>query len=254
MSNNFTPPNGDRRSGRDQYGFGNHTGWSYPSSGPGPMFPRFSSSQPMLPDGSRGAYGPWRATEETVLPAPFGFMGFPGQPRSPMQLLLLDSLGRDSAPWVLGPGSFQGSTSTEEDSKLTQDEQKKALKKLKKEMYNPVPKRLTSRLCLYYRDQAPNIVNERAREKEEDGKRCAVCLEDFEPKEIVMLTPCNHMFHEECIVPWVKSNGQCPVCRFALCDRIRGSSSGSFNIPNLPPNNDHLSADLLSILRAMGAM
>ncbi|KAG8641487.1 hypothetical protein MANES_13G152000v8 [Manihot esculenta] len=172
-------------------------------------------------------------------------------------LLLNNGLGRESPPGLMEQRYSQGSSSTQADSRLTQDEQMKALKKLKKEIYNPVPKRISSRLCLYYRDEAAKILNEREREKEEDGKRCAVCLEDFEPKEMVMVTPCNHMFHEECIVPWVKSHGQCPVCRFTLCDPIRGSTAGpsnnNNNIPILPPNN--LSpVDLISILRSMGIM
>lgn len=122
-------------------------------------------------------------------------------------LLLNNGLGRESPPGLMEQRYSQGSSSTQADSRLTQDEQMKALKKLKKEIYNPVPKRISSRLCLYYRDEAAKILNEREREKEEDGKRCAVCLEDFEPKEMVMVTPCNHMFHEECIVPWVKAMG-----------------------------------------------
>ena len=51
---------------------------------------------------------------------------------------------------------------------------------------------------------------------------CAVCKESFklnpeDPDELVVVTlPCKHPFHEGCILPWLKSSGTCPVCRFAL--------------------------------------
>lgn len=53
-------------------------------------------------------------------------------------------------------------------------------------------------------------------------KDCAVCKEQFklgteDPDEQVVITlPCNHPFHEPCIIPWLKSSGTCPVCRHAL--------------------------------------
>ena len=106
---------------------------------------------------------------------------------------------------------------------------------------------MTRRLSLYYRDQNRSNYNEKGKEKDEDGKRCAICLEDFEPREQVMLTPCDHMFHEECILPWVKSHGQCPVCRFVLSERIRQTASSISN--NV--SNDLFAGELISIIRAM---
>ncbi|TKY66739.1 E3 ubiquitin-protein ligase RNF38/44 [Spatholobus suberectus] len=101
-------------------------------------------------------------------------------------------------------------------------------------------------------NNAAKSLKEKEREKDEDGKRCAICLEDFESNEEVMLTPCKHMFHEDCIVPWLTSKGQCPVCRFVICERGRGnpSSFNNNNIANLEPS-DLINGELLSILRAM---
>ncbi|KDP24198.1 hypothetical protein JCGZ_25855 [Jatropha curcas] len=251
---NFTSsPGGDRRRGRE-YGFNTYVPISddrnYPSSSI-PVITRSTPSQATL-DGSRGSsYDPWRPIDET-LTGPLGLLGFYMRPNSIGPFLVVNNgLARQSPP----PGPAEGfASSSHEESRLSQDEQIKALKKLRKEIYNPSPKRISSRMCLYYRDQALNVLNERAREKEEDGKSCVVCLEDFEPKEAVMLTPCNHMFHEECIVPWVKSHGQCPVCRFAICDRIGGGTAGPFNnITNIPAS-DLPARDLISFLRSVGAI
>lgn len=113
---------------------------------------------------------------------------------------------------------FDNNTAREDYSKLTPEAQERALKKLKKEIYNPATKRMTRRLSLYYRDNAKYLMNEsKERDSSDDEKRCAICLEDFDTRQEVMVTPCNHMFHEDCIVPWVKSNGQCPVCRYSFC-------------------------------------
>ncbi|XP_024012984.1 E3 ubiquitin-protein ligase ATL4 isoform X2 [Eutrema salsugineum] len=104
-------------------------------------------------------------------------------------------------------------------------EEDHVLKHLTKETYNPVPKSLLLRnLSLYYRNKNPGS-NGRDHSGEEEDKRCSVCLEDFEPKETVMLTPCQHMFHEECIVPWLKSKGQCPLCRSVILKPEKPDSS-----------------------------
>ncbi|KAI9253490.1 hypothetical protein BDA99DRAFT_443493, partial [Phascolomyces articulosus] len=40
---------------------------------------------------------------------------------------------------------------------------------------------------------------------------CAVCKDEFEGTEQVIELPCAHVFHEDCIKPWLKVNGTCPV-------------------------------------------
>ena len=47
-----------------------------------------------------------------------------------------------------------------------------------------------------------------------------MCKEQFsltteDPDDQVIVTlPCKHPFHEGCIMPWLKSSGTCPVCRY----------------------------------------
>jgi len=47
-------------------------------------------------------------------------------------------------------------------------------------------------------------------------QQCAVCKDEFETKQETITLECMHTFHDECILPWLKSSGTCPVCRFEL--------------------------------------
>ncbi|XP_021723692.1 RING-H2 finger protein ATL43-like, partial [Chenopodium quinoa] len=52
---------------------------------------------------------------------------------------------------------------------------------------------------------------------EKDGLECAVCLNRFEPEEILRLLPkCKHAFHVECVDTWLDSHSTCPLCRFRV--------------------------------------
>lgn len=43
--------------------------------------------------------------------------------------------------------------------------------------------------------------------------QCTTCMETFELGEEVARLSCHHIFHRECIVPWLVKNNTCPVCR-----------------------------------------
>ena len=45
---------------------------------------------------------------------------------------------------------------------------------------------------------------------------CSVCKEDFVIGNKMMDLPCNHYFHEECLMPWLNQHDSCPICRFEL--------------------------------------
>jgi hypothetical protein len=42
---------------------------------------------------------------------------------------------------------------------------------------------------------------------------CAVCLEPMGGGEMVARLPCLHLFHHDCIGPWILRAGRCPVCK-----------------------------------------
>jgi len=56
---------------------------------------------------------------------------------------------------------------------------------------------------------------------------CSICLEQFD-EEISdkILLKCNHMFHKDCLVPWLECSMSCPDCRtsvFTLHDMVKAA-------------------------------
>lgn len=49
-----------------------------------------------------------------------------------------------------------------------------------------------------------------------DLAQCAVCMDDFEMGIVVKQMPCKHVYHQDCILPWLELHNSCPVCRYEL--------------------------------------
>ncbi|XP_027362851.1 RING-H2 finger protein ATL29-like [Abrus precatorius] len=55
------------------------------------------------------------------------------------------------------------------------------------------------------------------RKEKKYSLECAICLVEFEDDSMLrLLTICYHVFHQECIDLWLRSNKTCPVCRTDL--------------------------------------
>ncbi|KAK9158717.1 hypothetical protein Scep_005291 [Stephania cephalantha] len=51
---------------------------------------------------------------------------------------------------------------------------------------------------------------------EKGSVNCAICLSEFECKEVVKKIPfCGHVFHPKCIEMWLLDHPSCPLCRSA---------------------------------------
>ena len=69
----------------------------------------------------------------------------------------------------------------------------------------------------------PTILNNFASSKlkdisklEDDKRNCIICMEDFINGDEVIYLPCLHVFHNTCILEWLKMHNDCPVCKFKI--------------------------------------
>lgn len=80
--------------------------------------------------------------------------------------------------------------------------------------------------------------------------QCSVCWDDFKLGEEVRQLKCEHIFHEDCIIPWLELHNTCPVCRKEQAEvdqenqpQVSGetASNSASNSQNLAASNSRAS-------------
>ncbi|KAK1879087.1 E3 ubiquitin-protein ligase RNF126 [Dissostichus eleginoides] len=71
---------------------------------------------------------------------------------------------------------------------------------------------------------------------------CPVCKEDYSVEENVRQLPCNHLFHNACIVPWLEQHDTCPVCRKSLSGQNTATDPPGLSGMNFSPSSSSSSS------------
>ena len=63
-------------------------------------------------------------------------------------------------------------------------------------------------------DALPKKTYATGEEEEEEEEQCAVCRMEFDDGDVVQCLPaCGHVYHPECLAPWLAENKNCPICK-----------------------------------------
>ncbi|XP_050213894.1 uncharacterized protein LOC126665215 [Mercurialis annua] len=66
-----------------------------------------------------------------------------------------------------------------------------------------------------FMNSLPRLIINEEHEKQ-DGLACAICKDVLSIGTEVNQLPCFHLYHPDCILPWLSTRNSCPLCRFEL--------------------------------------
>ncbi|EDQ90803.1 uncharacterized protein MONBRDRAFT_3794, partial [Monosiga brevicollis MX1] len=44
------------------------------------------------------------------------------------------------------------------------------------------------------------------------GEQCCICLSVFQDNDRILVLPCSHGFHHQCVGQWLRQQRRCPLC------------------------------------------
>mmetsp|Transcript_22094 Transcript_22094/g.46600 ORF Transcript_22094/g.46600 Transcript_22094/m.46600 type:complete len:1058 (+) Transcript_22094:244-3417(+) len=81
---------------------------------------------------------------------------------------------------------------------------------------NPAPPGTADRLRMVLLHELPDSYQ----------KECCICMMEYKDGEVIVATPCEHIFHKRCCQEWLQLSRTCPVCRKDLPDAL-GMNEGA---------------------------
>lgn len=63
--------------------------------------------------------------------------------------------------------------------------------------------------------------------------QCTVCMEDFQVGDSARQLPCEHFFHQDCILPWLTLHASCPICRKTFATGANTSATATTTTQNV---------------------
>ena len=51
-------------------------------------------------------------------------------------------------------------------------------------------------------------------------KKCPICLLKYKGPDIIKEFPCNHIYHKNCILKWLKKSNICPLCKYDITNEV----------------------------------
>ena len=70
-------------------------------------------------------------------------------------------------------------------------------------------------IYIEYRKKLPEIKYKRIHSTDDV---CTICIENLETNEKIIKLNCEHMFHPNCIKPWIDKHERCPNCNSDIFD------------------------------------
>jgi len=78
--------------------------------------------------------------------------------------------------------------------------------------------------------------------------QCSVCHDKYAIDDQCHILPCQHVYHQDCIIPWLNLHNTCPICRFELktadkeyeSKKAKSKNTGTNRKPRAPRNTENI--------------